>query len=311
MCWSPYEEHSHDSPLATRVANEFIGTTAGLARAARTTSDLAGGPRRASRALNDFLHGHFDLGHPSTPGSLPYVVAEANANSNASEIEFDPTVFSAATPATITLTSTLELCETAFPEVIDATTPGVGTVTVDGMNSFGVIVVGSSTTADLEGLSVSDGSATYGGGIDNEGTLTLTDVTLSSNTATEGGAIYNGGRLTITGGTVSGNTATFIGGGICNAFGDVRIGGDCSIASNSGSYGGGVCQVGGAVTITGSTLKNNMAAYDGGGILVYGGSLTIGASTLSGNTAEDGGGIYNSGGDVKISDGCSIASNSA
>ena len=109
VCWSPYEEHSHDSPLATRVANEFIGTTAGLARAARTTSDLAGGPRRASRALYDCLHGHFgDSGSPVNrpSGTLPYVIglAKSNSNSNASEIEFDPTVFSAATPATITLT---------------------------------------------------------------------------------------------------------------------------------------------------------------------------------------------------------------
>ena len=120
-------------------------------------------------------------GSPSTPGSLPYVVAEANANNNSagSEITFDSSVFN--TPQTIDLAGTLVLSETAGPEVIDAT--GVSTITVSGVNSFGVIEVGSSTTAELDGLTISDGSATYGGGIDNAGTLTLTDVTLSSNTA--------------------------------------------------------------------------------------------------------------------------------
>ena len=52
-------------------------------------------------------------------GTLPYVIGLANADSNTagSEIQFDPTVF--ASPQTITLSSTLELSETAGPEVID------------------------------------------------------------------------------------------------------------------------------------------------------------------------------------------------
>ena len=112
--------------------------------------------------------------------------------------------------------------------------PGVGTVTVSGMHSFGVMEVGSSTTAELDGLTISDGSATDGGGIDNAGTLTLFDVTLSSNTAAFGGAIYNSNSGTLTiGGTLSGNTASFSGGGIYNDGGDVKISGGCTIASNS------------------------------------------------------------------------------
>ncbi len=48
-------------------------------------------------------------------GDLLYCITKANANTNTagSEIEFDPTVFSAATPQTITLSSTLELTEKA------------------------------------------------------------------------------------------------------------------------------------------------------------------------------------------------------
>ena len=54
-------------------------------------------------------------------GDLLYCVTQANANTNiaGSEIQFDPTVFNPATPQTITLASTLELSETAGPEMID------------------------------------------------------------------------------------------------------------------------------------------------------------------------------------------------
>ena len=54
-------------------------------------------------------------------GDLLYCVTQANANSNAagSEIQFDPTVFNAAAPKTITLANALVLDETAGSEVID------------------------------------------------------------------------------------------------------------------------------------------------------------------------------------------------
>ena len=72
-------------------------------------------------------------------GTLPYVIGQANANTNTagSEIQFDPTVF--ASPQTITLASTLVLSETAGPEVIDG--PGASLVTVSGGNAVEVFSV--------------------------------------------------------------------------------------------------------------------------------------------------------------------------
>ncbi len=264
-----------------------------------------------------------------TSGTLPYLIAQANANTSpaGSEITFDPTVFG--TPQTIELADTLVLSETAGPEVVDAA--GVSTVTISGGNSVGVIEVDAGTTADVTLLTISDGLATQGGGIDNGGTLTLVDVTLSSNranngidTAGSGGAIYNAGTLSITGGTLSGNAAIEYGGGIYNDGGDVKVSDGCSIAGNGifgvggtsgiryvADSGGGIYVSGGKATIAGSTVKDNTAIIDGGGIYVESGSLTITSGTLSGNTVySEGGGIYDHGGDVKISDDCSIASNS-
>ncbi len=76
-----------------------------------------------------------------TTGDLRYCVSQANANPNTagSEIQFDPTVFNPATPKTITLSSTLELTETAGPETIDG--PGASVVTISGNNAVEVFSV--------------------------------------------------------------------------------------------------------------------------------------------------------------------------
>ena len=102
---------------------------------------------------------------------------------------------------------------------------------------------------------LSGNSASSGGGIYNNGTLTLTDCTFSGNSAGEyGGGIYNTGTATLTATTLSGNMAAVNGGGIYNR---------------------------GTLTLTTSTLSGNSAANNGGGISnVDTGTLTVTASTL-------------------------------
>ena len=94
-------------------------------------------------------------------GTLPYVIGQANANTNAagSVIEFDPTLF--ATPQTITLSTTLTLSETAGREVIDG--PGASLVTISGNNAVQVFSVASGVTASFTGLTISGGTANKGG----------------------------------------------------------------------------------------------------------------------------------------------------
>ena len=78
--------------------------------------------------------GNTSLGS-GTSGTLPYVISQANANMNTqgSEIQFDSSVFS--TPRTITLAATLVLSEKSGPEVIDG--PGANLVTVSGGGKSG------------------------------------------------------------------------------------------------------------------------------------------------------------------------------
>ncbi|NJN79652.1 MAG: sortase [Anaerolineales bacterium] len=107
-----------------------------------------------------------------------------------------------------------------------------------------------------------------GGGIYNNGILTITNSTLSGNSASIGGGISNDLALaTITNSTLSGNSATTRGGGIDNT---------------------------GTLTITNSTLSGNSTPLSGGGIY-NNNTLTLTNSTLSGNSAINGGGIYNIG----------------
>ena len=218
-------------------------------------------------------------------GDLVYVIGLANANPDpyGSLIQFDPTVF--ASPQTITLNGTLVLSETAGPEVING--PGASIATVSGGGSVEVFSGGTGVTASLSGLTVSDGSATNGGGIVNAGMLTITDCAIDNNSALTlnsngAGAIDNVGSMTITDSSIDNNQGDGSG-GIRND-GSMTIT-NCTIAGNSADYGdGGGVNNAGSMTITGSTIAYNYAEFGVGGLANFG-SMTIIGSTIRNNSA--------------------------
>ncbi len=79
---------------------------------------------------------------------------------------------------TITLASTLTLTNSV---TIDATG---NTVAVSGNNAVTVFQVDAGATVQIAWLTIQNGVSDAGGGIYNQGTLTLTDSTLSNNNAT-------------------------------------------------------------------------------------------------------------------------------
>ena len=275
-----------------------------------------------------------------TSGTLPYVISQADANTNAagSEIEFDSSVFSPSSPQTITLGATVVLSETDGPEVIDG--PGVEVVTVSGGGAVQVFDIDSGVTASISGLTIADGNAPSGGGIDNsdDGTLTISDCSITSNDATEtgsvggGGGIVNYGTLNISDTTLSENNASNSGGGVdndgsatltnCTVSGNSagNSGGlgnystltltDCTISGNSGAEGGGISnELNGIATVTQSTLTNN-AAVVGGGIFNLG-ELTMTGTAVANNAATSGGGgVISSAGTATLTE-CTVADNTA
>jgi len=153
------------------------------------------------------------------------------------------------------------------------TIDGTGhTIAINGLSAYQILSVNGFATLTVNDLTIENGTSDFGGGIYNDGTLTVWNSTFLSNSAGfDGGAIDNDGTATITNSTFSLNTAAYNGGAI-----DVDSG---------------------TVHVTNCTFSGNSATGFGGGIITFG-TLTVTNSTFSGNQAggsAEGGGIYNDG----------------
>jgi hypothetical protein len=257
-------------------------------------------------------------------GSLRYCITHA--------ADGDDITFGDGVAGTINLTG-------ALPDLthsIRIEGPGRDQLTVrrDTGGNYRIFTVGSGTTVTIDGLTMANGRVVErlakGGGIYNDGTLTVSNSTLSSNgtdpiSDAYGGGIYNAGTLTVDDSTLSNNInrangdfSSAFGGGIFNtgtlmvsnstlSSNETAVGGcfdDCGLA-----YGGGIySDVAATVTITASTLSGNHSgsfidAVGGGGGISNSGTLTVTDSTLSGNiAATGGGGIRNDRRTVTITD---------
>ncbi len=176
-----------------------------------------------------------------------------------------------------------------------------------GLGGGGIFNNGTVTVTDS---TLSGNHATnYGGGIVNVGTATMnvTDSRLSGNRATDGGGIFNdGGTVTLTDSTLSNESATNYGGGILNDGTATMT--DSTLSNDTAAAGGGILNDGTAA-MTDSSLSNDGATEIGGGIL-NDGTATMTDSTLSNDTAAGGGGILNSG-TVTLTDGTLSGNSSA
>jgi CSLREA domain-containing protein len=158
--------------------------------------------------------------------------------------------------------------------------PGRSSLTVSGNDERRVFNITTGAEVAISGLTVTGGLATRGGGVWNQGVLTL-------------------GHC-----AVSGNYARSAGGGIANDAGTLAIT-QCEISGNTGGGGGGI-YTDGTLTITQSTISGNNSANTGGGIYSATdsdfsvSSTTVVNSTISGNTAQHGGGINNMNGLTRI-----------
>jgi hypothetical protein len=163
-----------------------------------------------------------------------------------------------------------------------------------------VVTIAPGVTVTIQGLTIRYGNrAGSGGGIENNGTLTLLNSTISGNVANGlGGGLYNSnpyGILTLTNSTVSGNTATSGGGGIHNDGTLTLLNSTISGNAATNRGGGGVLNEYGTLTLLNSTISGNVANGFGGG-LYNSNPLTLLNSTIIGNSATyDGGGLWNQG----------------
>jgi hypothetical protein len=208
--------------------------------------------------------------------------------------------------------------------------------TLDGLGAGQVLYIAGGTTVTLQGLTISGGHGAdqfwcgdgqSGGGIYNDGQLTVLNSLITGNAAGDGfsdpdcgvgnggngGGIFNAGILTITNSTLSNNRAGNVnstsvhflyggvgsGGGIFNS-GALFVSGSRFIGNStasgfggyvpSGAGGGGIASTG-SLNIVNALMADNQAVGYGSGIAVDGATLRLTQSTVSTNTGGDGTGL--------------------
>jgi len=191
--------------------------------------------------------------------------------------------------------------------IITISGAGSGQTIIDGNQIDRVFWIDSGRTAVIKGVTLRNGDARkggssyrYGGGIKNDGTLTLDDSQVISNTGIYGGGIDNQGLLRVANDLISGNLASANGGGIddWSVLADSVLVTNTTIANNTANNGGGLERdyVGsGRLRVVDSAIYSNTAIYNGGAVdlgFYYQGDLYLVNSTVSHNRAAgDGGGI--------------------
>jgi len=256
--------------------------------------------------------------HHGMPGGWASQITGHFGNSG-DTIKFDSSVLS---------DKTIILGGTELPQITTSVTItglGASSLAVSGNYNSREFDIAGGTTVGISGLTIEDGNgvsgtgAAYdgsGGGIYNQGTLTLTDSTISGNSAAgSGGGIYNDGTLTLlTNSAVSGNFAGKAGGGISNS-GTVTLSNSTISGNSAGGDGGGIFNRGtGSLSLTNSTISGNSAGIFGGaegGAIYNRGTLALTNSTISGNSAgASGGGIFNNYGTLTLTN-STVSGNSA
>jgi hypothetical protein len=254
-----------------------------LATAALLTTDQRGAPRVAGAAVDIGaveMQSQVSNTNDGGAGSLRQAISSA---SSGSIIDFAPCL-----TGTITLTSgTLNIDES-----LTINGPGANLLTVSGNNALQVFLIGGGTVA-ISGLDIEHGSASNGGGLQNDATLTLSNCTIANNSASVGGGgISNGGILTIFNSTIANNSASDGGGGIIgsDAPDSTTTLTNCTIANNTtpGDLGGGGIQSP-TVTLSNCTVANNSAPDVGGGINAR--SVVLTNTIIANNTGAGGGDV--------------------
>lgn len=198
----------------------------------------------------------------------------------------DDIVFSVS--GTINLTAVLPEISSSMNIGNNTTTAPNLTVNRSSGGNYRIFLVNSGNTVAMNGLIINNGFAfeANGGGLTNNGTLTITNCIISNNqSSNDGGGILNNSVMAISNSTISNNTTLNF-------------------------YGGGIEHSGTSLNISGSTFTGNSApSFTGGGAIdIFGSNTTITNSTFTGNTAY-GGGAINAAANATITN-CTFSGNS-
>ena len=244
----------------------------------------------------------------SGAGSLRQAIIDANSNPGGDTIDFSVTgeiVLSGALP---------NLASSIF---VDG--PGAKSLTIRrGLGVFRIFNITSQGIVTIKGLTISGGLEFEGGGIRNEGILTVTESLVQNNRtndgpepyfctngindAGDGGGIFNTGQLVIDHSLIMGNRTGNGGPGsepppfVPDDPDDQGGGVSCSVSPGPGGSGGAIANHDGNLIIRNSTVSGNRTGDGGytsgsgtygnggnGGAIFSTGALTISNSTINAN----------------------------
>jgi len=283
----------------------------------------------------DFTPVYAGTFNASNPTELIAAINTANSNSADDVIYLTADILLTAVD-----NSSISNGENGLPVILG---DGGSTLTIEGAGftiegaggapQFRLFEVASGANLTLNNIIIRNGNTTYGGGgVFNLGTLAVTNSTFENNVSSGGGAISNGGpSLTVTSTTFSYNEGQGVGGAIDVYAGSIQITNSSFLnntASSSPGYAGAIyiqgttsvtidkstfvendANAGGAIynltnsKITDSSFDGNISHGNGGGIYNQGGNLELTDSVLVNNEAESdngGGGIYVNGGTLTV-----------
>ncbi len=204
---------------------------------------------------------------------------------------------------------------------------GTGAPSING-NIERSFYIHSGVTATFDGIWLMDGDAIYGGGLVNEGNLTLNNFTCNyngvamppstignamggcifntgdlaisngnflENSAMYGGAVYNndGATVSIDGSTFTSNLAASNGGALWNGIGSDMTVSDSTFDMNVVGTNGGAIWSHGSLNGESLIIEGSEAGSSGGGVFSWDSSAIFYNVWITGNTASLGGGIYN------------------
>lgn len=231
--------------------------------------------------------------------SLREAIGAANAAAGADMITFDSSLDG--TPITLSIPGTGENANaTGDLDITDELTivgngrtntiVQAGTNSTNGIDRVFHILPGANVI--MERMTIRYGrinGSVGGGGVNEAGTLTITDAELTDNSADSGGAVYNlNGTVMLEQSTLANNTAVNDGGAVYNSAGTLTVT-DAELTDNSANFGGAIFNYNGTVTLEQSTVANNTAANNSGGVdnSAFGAVTTLNVynSTFSGNSA--------------------------
>ncbi len=228
--------------------------------------------------------------------TLRAAVQEANAHPGADTIQLqaDTTYFPTQAEGT-----GVDAADLVISDSLTLLGAGPDSTIIDGSGVVGQRVMDITGTVVISGITIAHGSGTsFGGGLLNNGWLTLVNTHVLSNSVSGGlndwgGGINSFGDLTVTDSLIRGNqtgSGNPNGGGIMNGgFGTLTLIRTTVMNNTTPGQGGGVAD---ATRIVDSTFSGNMGGT-GGAIYAFSRPQVVLNSTVSGNFASDtGGGVY-------------------